>query len=85
MGVGAFDGVGFHDKGVIVNWSGIPTTMSLYAFCFSGHAVFPMIYTRMRNRNTFPIVLLICFIICTLGYGLMGVTGYLMCGESLRS
>ncbi|KAL6606923.1 hypothetical protein ACP70R_042576 [Stipagrostis hirtigluma subsp. patula] len=83
--VGAFDGVGFHEKGVLVNWSGIPTAMSLYAFCFSGHAVFPMIYTGMRNRKTFPTVLLICFIICTLGYGLTGAIGYLMYGESLRS
>ncbi|KAG8076363.1 hypothetical protein GUJ93_ZPchr0006g43197 [Zizania palustris] len=83
--VGAFEGVGFHDKGVLVNWTGIPTAMSLYAFCFSGHAVFPMIYTGMRDRRMFPTVLLVCFIICTLGYGLMGVVGYLMYGESLRS
>ncbi|KAL6606922.1 hypothetical protein ACP70R_042575 [Stipagrostis hirtigluma subsp. patula] len=83
--VGVFDGVGFHEKGVLVNWSGIPTAMSLYAFCFSGHAVFPMIYTGMRNRKTFPTVLIICFIICTLGYGLVGAIGYLMYGESLRS
>jgi solute carrier family 32 (vesicular inhibitory amino acid transporter) len=56
LGIGAFDGVGFHEKGVLVKWSGIPTAMSLYAFCFSGHAVFPMIYTGMRNRKTFPTV-----------------------------
>ncbi|KAK3128790.1 hypothetical protein QOZ80_6BG0466400 [Eleusine coracana subsp. coracana] len=85
FGIGAFDGVGFHEKGVLLKLSGIPTAMSLYAFCFSGHAVFPMIYTSMRNRKTFPTVLLICFMICTLGYGLMGVIGYLMYGESLRS
>jgi solute carrier family 32 (vesicular inhibitory amino acid transporter) len=54
--VGAFDGVGFHEKGVVVKWSGIPTAMSLYAFCFSGHAVFPMIYTGMRNKKIFPSV-----------------------------
>lgn len=30
-------------------------------------------------------VLLICFFICILGYGLIGVTGYLMYGESLKS
>uniref|UniRef100_A0A0D9WNJ9 Amino acid transporter transmembrane domain-containing protein n=1 Tax=Leersia perrieri TaxID=77586 RepID=A0A0D9WNJ9_9ORYZ len=83
--VGAVDGVGFHEKGVIVNWAGIPTAMSLYAFCFSGHAVFPMIYTGMRDRRMFPTVLLICFIICTLAYGLMGIIGYLMYGGSLRS
>ncbi|KAM0893522.1 hypothetical protein ACQ4PT_025044 [Festuca glaucescens] len=83
--VGAFDGIGFHEKGVLLNWAGIPTAMSLYSFCFSGHAVFPMIYTGMSNRKMFPTVLLLCFIICTLGYGLMGVIGYLMYGDSLMS
>ncbi|XP_066378591.1 amino acid transporter AVT1I-like isoform X2 [Miscanthus floridulus] len=83
--VGTFDGVGFHKKGVLVDWSGMPTAMSLYTFCFSGHAIFPMIYTGMRNRKAFPTVLLICFIICTLSYGLTGVIGYLMFGESLSS
>ncbi|XP_037466578.1 amino acid transporter AVT1I-like [Triticum dicoccoides] len=83
--VGAFDGVGFHERGVLVHWAGIPTAMSLYSFCFSGHAVFPMIYTGMSNRKMFPTVLLLCFIICTLSYGLMGVVGYLMYGESLKS
>ncbi|XP_047075698.1 amino acid transporter AVT1I-like [Lolium rigidum] len=83
--VGAFDGIGFHEKGVLLNWAGIPTAMSLYSFCFSGHAVFPMIYTGMSNRKMFPAVLLLCFIICTLGYGLMGVIGYLMYGDSLMS
>lgn len=83
--VGAFDGIGFHEKSVLLNWAGIPTAMSLYSFCFSGHAVFPMIYTGMSNRKMFPAVLLLCFIICTLGYGLMGVIGYLMYGDSLMS
>ncbi|KAK1605221.1 hypothetical protein QYE76_028894 [Lolium multiflorum] len=83
--VGAFDGIGFHEKGVLLNWAGIPTAMSLYSFCFSGHAVFPMIYSGMSNRKMFPAVLLLCFIICTLGYGLMGVIGYLMYGDSLMS
>uniref|UniRef100_A0A0E0L9M1 Amino acid transporter transmembrane domain-containing protein n=1 Tax=Oryza punctata TaxID=4537 RepID=A0A0E0L9M1_ORYPU len=54
--VGAVDGVGFHKNGVAVRWGGVPIAMSLYAFCFSGHAVFPMIYTGMRNRRMFPIV-----------------------------
>ncbi|CAM0913615.1 unnamed protein product [Alopecurus aequalis] len=85
MWVGAFDGIGFHERGVLMNWAGIPTAMSLYSFCFSGHAVFPMIYTGMSNRKMFPTVLLLCFIICTLGYGMMGVIGYLMYGKSLKS
>lgn len=50
---GAVDGVGFHERGVLLRWSGIPTAVSLYAFCFSGHAVFPTIYTAMRDRAMF--------------------------------
>lgn len=45
-------------------------------------------YYAKRNRCFFLLFdrfLLICFMICTLGYGLMGVIGYLMYGESLRS
>jgi len=50
---GIMDGVGFHEKGTLVNWGGIPTALSLYAFCFSGHAVFPTIYTSMRDKTKF--------------------------------
>ncbi|KVI02563.1 Amino acid transporter, transmembrane [Cynara cardunculus var. scolymus] len=37
--VGAFDGVGFQEKGKLVNWSGIPSAISLYAFCYCAHPV----------------------------------------------
>lgn len=47
------DGVGFHAKGSVVNWGGIPTALSLYAFCYSGHAVFPTLYTSMKDRTAF--------------------------------
>ncbi|XP_040379114.1 amino acid transporter AVT1I-like [Oryza brachyantha] len=83
--VGVFDGVGFHERGRLVNWAGMPSAMSLYSFCFSGHAVFPMIYTGMKDRRRFPMVLLICFAVSTLSYGFMGVVGYLMYGDSLMS
>ncbi|VAI84467.1 unnamed protein product [Triticum turgidum subsp. durum] len=63
----------------------LPTTWFRSLSALAGHAVFPMIYTGMSNRKMFPTVLLLCFIICTLSYGLMGVVGYLMYGESLKS
>lgn len=50
---GAFDGVGFHQKGLPVNWSGIPTAVSLYAFCYCAHPVFPTLYTSMKNKKQF--------------------------------
>ncbi|XP_073105749.1 amino acid transporter AVT1I isoform X2 [Elaeis guineensis] len=82
---GAADGVGFHKRGVLLRWSGIPTAVSLYAFCFSGHAVFPTMYTAMRDRTMFSRVLFVCFGLCFLNYGLMAVLGYLMYGQSLKS
>lgn len=54
---GAVDGVGFHERGVLLNWTGIPTAVSLYAFCYSGHAVFPTIYVPMKDRRMFPMVI----------------------------
>lgn len=50
---GLFNGVGFRQKGIVLNWEGIPTAVSLYAFCFSGHSVFPTIYNSMQNPSKF--------------------------------
>ena len=50
---GAFDGVGFHQKGTPIKWSGIPTAISLYAFCYCAHPVFPTLYTSMKNKKQF--------------------------------
>ncbi|XP_043724890.1 amino acid transporter AVT1I-like [Telopea speciosissima] len=82
---GAVDGVGFHESGKLLNWAGLPTAISLYAFCYCGHAVFPTLCTSMKDRSQFPKVLVICFILCTLNYGSMAVLGYLMYGEGLKS
>ncbi|XP_020255050.1 vacuolar amino acid transporter 1-like [Asparagus officinalis] len=81
---GAIDGVGFHEKGILVNWRGIPTALSLYVFCFSGHSVFPTIYTSMKDRTIFSKVLYLCFVLCTLMYGLMAIIGYLMYGQAVN-
>ncbi|XP_037416901.1 amino acid transporter AVT1I-like [Triticum dicoccoides] len=89
--VGVLDGVGFHERGRLVHWAGLPSTMSLYSFCFSGHAVFPMLYTGMKDRKRLPMSIYKCpnptpiFFITYAGYGFMGVIGYLMYGDSLMS
>ncbi|XP_068653603.1 amino acid transporter AVT1I-like [Aristolochia californica] len=81
---GAMDGVGFHERGKIFDLKGIPTVFSLYAFCFCGHPVFPSIYASTKDGKRFPTVLIMCFILCTLAYGSMGVLGYLMYGQDVK-
>jgi len=48
-----FDGVGFHHKGTLVHWNGLPTAVSLYAFCYCAHPVFPTLYNSMENKHQF--------------------------------
>ncbi|KAK4490704.1 hypothetical protein RD792_001403 [Penstemon davidsonii] len=82
---GAFDGVGFQEKGTVLNWKGIPTAVSLYAFCYCAHPVFPTLYTSMRNQKKFSKVMLICFVVCTMSYASMAILGYLMFGSKVQS
>ncbi|KAJ6432299.1 hypothetical protein OIU84_019523 [Salix udensis] len=83
--VGAVDGVGFHENGVLLNWRGLPTTLSVFTFCYCGHAVFPTLCNSMKDRSQFSKVLLVCFVTSTVTYGSMAVLGYLMYGEHLKS
>ncbi|KAH1153912.1 hypothetical protein GYH30_049514 [Glycine max] len=73
-----FDGVGFHQKGTLVNWNGIPTAVSLYAFCYRAHPVFPTLYNPMTNKHQFSYVLFACFLLTTVGYASMAIICYLI-------
>ncbi|XP_028768982.1 amino acid transporter AVT1I-like [Neltuma alba] len=81
----ALDGTGFHGKGTVWRWGGIPNAVGLYAFCYSAHPVLPTLYTSMRNRSHFSTVLLVCFSLCTVGYAAAAVLGYLMFGQDVQS
>ncbi|BAT83366.1 hypothetical protein VIGAN_04050300 [Vigna angularis var. angularis] len=80
-----FDGVGFHHKGTLVHWNGLPTAVSLYAFCYCAHPVFPTLYNSMTNKHQFSNVLLVCFLLTTVGYASMAIVGYLMFGNGAES
>ncbi|KAL4569517.1 hypothetical protein LXL04_025156 [Taraxacum kok-saghyz] len=82
---GAFDGIGFDERGEILNWSGLPTTISLFTFCYCGHAVFPTLCNSMKDKSQFSKVLLVCFVLSTITYGMMAILGYLMFGEHIQS
>jgi vesicular inhibitory amino acid transporter len=51
--VGAVDGVGFHEGDKLLNLGGLPTAISLFAFCYCGHAVFPTLCNSMKDRSQF--------------------------------
>ncbi|XP_022134364.1 amino acid transporter AVT1C-like [Momordica charantia] len=83
--VGLVDDVGFQSPVTPLNLSTLPVALGLYGFCYSGHAVFPNIYSSMEKQSQFPAVLLTCFGICTLMYAGSAIMGYLMFGESTLS
>nr|TKS17827.1 amino acid transporter family protein [Populus alba] len=83
--VGLVDNVGIHSKGTVLNLGSLPVAIGLYGYCYSGHAVFPNIYTSMAQPSRFPTVLLACFSICTLMYAGVAYMGYTMFGESTES
>ncbi|KAL2555580.1 Transmembrane amino acid transporter family protein [Forsythia ovata] len=83
--VGLVDHVGFQTKGTTLNLSTLPVAIGLYGYCYSGHAVFPNIYTSMEKPSQYPAVLLTSFGICTLMYAGVAVLGYMMFGESTQS
>ena len=56
--VGLVDGVGFESKGTPLNLATLPVAMGLYGYCYSGHAVFPNIYTSLEKPNQYPAILL---------------------------
>ncbi|KAL0538893.1 hypothetical protein IC582_023061 [Cucumis melo] len=89
--IGATDhGFGFNQRSYndhhrVLNLHGLPTTISLFVFCYCGHSVFPMLCNSMKNRTQFSKVLIVCFVASTLSYGSMGVLGYYMYGDDIKS
>ncbi|KAK7847461.1 amino acid transporter avt1i [Quercus suber] len=84
--VGAVDGVGFCSKGKLFELAGIPNAISLYAFCYGAHPVFPTLYSSVKDKSQFlsfisqlqfkPNVLFVSFSLSTLSYILMAFLGY---------
>ncbi|XP_020203730.1 amino acid transporter AVT1I [Cajanus cajan] len=83
--VGEVDGVGFHERGHLVNWEGLPTSVSLFAFCFCAHAVMPAHCSSMKDKSEFSKVLMVCFVAATITYGFIAIVGYTMFGDYLMS
>jgi len=69
----------------VLNLGGLPTSLGLYFVCFTGHAVFPTIYSSMKNNRRFSKVLLISSVLCSVNYGLTAVLGYMIYGDDVQS
>ncbi|MED6109695.1 hypothetical protein PIB30_036058 [Stylosanthes scabra] len=83
---GAIDeSVGFREKGRVVDLGGVPTAVSLYAFCYCAHPVFPSLYNSIKDKQQFSKVLLVCFVLSTAAYAFMAIIGYLMFGSKVES
>ncbi|ESQ49140.1 hypothetical protein EUTSA_v10020500mg [Eutrema salsugineum] len=83
--VGSVDGVGFHSGGQSLDLSNLPVAIGIFGFGFSGHAVFPNIYSSMKDPSKFPLVLLASFGFCVIFYIAVAICGYSMFGEAIQS
>ncbi|KAK6943638.1 Amino acid transporter, transmembrane domain [Dillenia turbinata] len=83
--VGVINQVGFHPSGTFLDLANFPITLGLCSFCFSGHCVFPNIYSSMEKPRQFPLVMITCFAVCCFLYIGVGASGYLMFGNAVES
>lgn len=82
---GLVDQVGIKNDGTALNLRGIPLALGLYGYCYSGHGVFPNIYTSLKQPNQYSSVLFVSFFVCTVMYGGVAAMGYSMFGEATLS
>ncbi|ONM18751.1 Transmembrane amino acid transporter family protein [Zea mays] len=75
----------FESEGTALNLPGIPIAIGLYGYCYSGHGVFPNIYSSLKKSNQFPAVLFTCIALSTVLFAAAAIMGYIMFGESTES
>ncbi|TYH54601.1 hypothetical protein ES332_D09G180700v1 [Gossypium tomentosum] len=83
--VGTVDQVGFPRAGTTLNLANIPISIGIYSFCYSGHSVFPNIYTSMKEPSRFPLVLIASIIFCWFMSTGAAISGFLIFGDSVES
>ncbi|XP_078440134.1 amino acid transporter AVT1C-like isoform X2 [Wolffia australiana] len=83
--IGAVDKIGPISGGTLIDFKGFPIALGLYGYCYSGHGVFPNIYSSLKNPNQYPAVVFTAFGVCSVMFAGVAVVGYLMFGESTES
>lgn len=68
---------------VLFNDSGLAMAFGLVAYCFSGHAIVPSIYTSMREPQRFEAMVTYTFVIVVSMCVAVGVSGYYMFGDTV--
>jgi vesicular inhibitory amino acid transporter len=63
------------------NASGLPLAYGLVAYCFSGHAIVPSIYSSMQNPREFERVVDVTYSVVTASCIIVAVSGYWMFGS----
>ncbi|XP_030475590.1 amino acid transporter AVT1D [Syzygium oleosum] len=83
--LGVVDQVGFHPSGTIIDLANLPFALGIYSFCYSGHSVFPNIYSSMKEPSKFPWVLVAAMGFPSIIYIVVSVCGFLMFGDKIKS
>ena len=63
--------------------SGLPMSMGLIAYCFSGHAIVPSIYSSMQRPQDFERMIDVTFLIVGAACLAVGFSGYYMFGDAV--
>ncbi|KAI3507411.1 hypothetical protein L1887_22396 [Cichorium endivia] len=83
--LGVVDGIEYQPSGTALEVGNLPVAVGLIGFCYGSHSVLPNIYTSMKEPSRFPSTVLISFSIGFVLYTAVGVFGYLMFGDDIKS
>ncbi|KAI3732322.1 hypothetical protein L1987_63526 [Smallanthus sonchifolius] len=83
--LGVVDGIEYHPIRTALDLGNLPVAIGLIGFCYGSHSVFPNIYTSMKEPSRYPYALIISFSVSFVMYTAVGVYGYLMFGDSVKS
>ncbi|KAK1437118.1 hypothetical protein QVD17_02903 [Tagetes erecta] len=83
--LGVVDGVEYQASRTALDFKNLPVAVGLVGFCYGSHSVFPNIYSSMKEPSRYPCALIISFIVSFVMYTTVGVCGYLMFGDAVKS